>query len=56
VKVYWSLSALKADAGDYAFVVVQIPRERYLLSIWRNVKNVVPRTLGVSEHLLQVRD
>jgi hypothetical protein len=40
------LSAVKADAGDYAFVVFQIPRERYLL-IWRNVKNVVPRALGV---------
>jgi hypothetical protein len=50
------LSAVKADAGDYAFVVFQIPRERYLLSIWRNVKNVVPRPLRVSEHLLQVRD
>jgi hypothetical protein len=30
--------------------------KRYLCLIWRNIKNVVPRTLGVSEHLLQVCD
>jgi hypothetical protein len=50
------LPAVKADAGDYAFVVFQIPSERYLLSICRNIKDVIPRTLRVSEHLLQVRD
>ena len=39
-----------------ASLAVHLGEKRYLRLIWRNIKNVVPRTRGVSEHLLQVRD
>jgi hypothetical protein len=52
---------VKLDDGKSTFVYDPASRfaslrERYLLSIWRNIKDVVPRALRVSEHLLQVRD